>query len=74
MIRESDTDIGQADSDMMCLDVSAGQRVRISVGLMEGLEAIVIRHLSSGRVLLRLQPGVYVEVLQDCLEALEKTR
>ena len=45
MIRESDTDVGLADSDTMCLGVSQ-QRVRISAGLMEGLEAVVIRRLS----------------------------
>ena len=71
MIRESDTDVGLADSDTMCLGVSTAQRVRISAGLMEGLEAVVIRRLSSGRVLLRLQPGVCVVVLQCCLEKLK---
>lgn len=74
MARESDTHIGLDDSDTICLGVSEGQRVRISVGIMEGAEAIVIQQRSQGRVLVQLQQGVYIEIYQYCLEKLKKIR
>ncbi len=48
MAKGSDTQIGRADSDTMCLGVSPGQRVRISAGLMEGSEATVIQPRTQG--------------------------
>ena len=74
MARGSDTHIGLADSDTMCLGVSAGQRVRVSAGLLERAEAIVIQQRSQGRVLVRLQQGVYIDIYQYCLEKLTKIR
>jgi hypothetical protein len=74
MARGSDTHIGRADGDTMCLGVSPGQRVRISAGLMEGSVATVIQQRSQGRVLVRLQQGVYVEIYQYCLEKIKTIR
>ncbi len=74
MAKGSDTHIGRADSDTMCLGVSPGQRVRISAGLMEGSEATVVQQRTQGRVLVRLQHGVYVEIYQYCLEKIKRIR
>jgi hypothetical protein len=74
MAKGSDTQIGRADSDTMCLGVSPGQRVRISAGLMEGSEATVVQQRTQGRVLVRLQHGVYVEIYQYCLEKIKRIR
>ena len=74
MAKGSDTQIGRADNDTMCLGVSPGQRVRISAGLMEGSEAIVVQQRTQGRVLVRLQHGVYVEIYQYCLEKIKRIR
>jgi hypothetical protein len=69
---ESDTWIGSSDGDTMCLQVSPGQRVVISAGLMEGSEAVVVQQRSHGRVLVRLEQGVFVEIHQYCLEQRNK--
>jgi transcription antitermination factor NusG len=68
----SDTHIGRAESDTVCLGFSPGQSVRISVGLMEGFEAVVVQQRMRGRVLVRLEPGVFVEIHQFCLEKITK--
>ena len=68
----SDTHIGRAESDTICLGVAPGQHVRISAGLMEGSEAIVVQQRTHGRVLVRLQHGVYVEIHQFCLEKIKR--
>lgn len=72
MSQGSDTQIGRADNDTMCLGLTPGQHVRITAGLMSGAEATVVQHRPQGRVLVRLQPGVYVEILQYCLETIKK--
>ncbi len=70
----SDTQIGRADRDTVCLGLAPGQSVRISVGLMEGMEAVVVQPRMGGRVLVRLQRGVFVEVHQFCLEMIKRIR
>jgi hypothetical protein len=72
MANGSDTHIGRAESDTICVGVSPGQCVRIVAGLMEGSQAIVVQQRSQGRVLVRLQQGVYVEIQQYCLEKIKK--
>lgn len=72
MASGSDTHIGRAGGDTVCLSVSPGQRVRIVAGLLEGSEAIVVRQRTHGRVLVRVQQGVYVEIQQFCLEKIKK--
>ena len=74
MANGSDTHIGRAESDTVCLSVTAGQRVRIVAGLLEGSEAIVIQQRTHGRVLVRVQQGVYVEIQQFCLEKIKKIK
>jgi hypothetical protein len=71
-VNESDTWIGSSDGDTMCLHVSPGQRVTISAGLMEGSQAVVVEQRTHGRVLVRLEHGVFVEIHQYCLEQLKK--
>ena len=61
-----------AESDTICLGVAPGQRVRIAAGSMEGSEAVVIVQRTRGRVLVRLQEGVYVEIQQYCLEKIKR--
>ncbi|MGM0490878.1 MAG: hypothetical protein ACQESR_29490, partial [Planctomycetota bacterium] len=60
------------DGDTICLRVSPGQGVRIIAGLLEGSEAIVVKQRAHGRVLVRMQEGVYVELHQFCLEKVDK--
>ena len=69
---ESDTWIGSEGSDTVCIQVLPGQRVRISAGLMEGSEAVVVEQRTHGRVLVRMEHGVYVEIHQFCLEKMTK--
>lgn len=68
MASGSDTHIGHGDGDTVCLSVSSGQRVRIIAGVLEGTEAVVVNQRTPGRVLVRVQHGVYVEIQQFCLE------
>ena len=74
MANGSDTHIGRGGTDTVCVGVSPGQSVRIAAGLMEGSQAIVVQQRSQGRVLVRLQQGVYVEIQQFCLEKIRKVR
>ncbi len=67
----SDTQIGRAESDTVCLGLTSGQAVRVSAGLMEGFDAVVVQQRSRGRVLVRLEPGVFVEIHQFCLEVIK---
>jgi hypothetical protein len=68
----SDTHIGRADGDTVCLSVSPGQRVRIVAGLLQGSEATVVKQRARGRVLVCVQHGVYVEIQQFCLEKIKR--
>ncbi len=68
----SDTHIGRADSDTVCLSVKSGQLVRIVAGPLEGSDAIVVQSRTHGRVLVRVQQGVYVEIHQFCLEKIKR--
>jgi hypothetical protein len=72
MIHSSDTRIRRAESDTTHSGVSSGERVRISAGLLDGLETTVIHQSSNGRVLLQLQQGVYIEIYQYCLEKIKE--
>ena len=69
---DEDTRLRSADSDTVCLQWSAGQRVRIATGSMEGLEGTIIEQRTAGRVLVRLQGSVYVELHNYCLESMEQ--
>jgi transcription antitermination factor NusG len=64
----SDTHIGRAERDTICLSVTPGQRVRIIAGALQGSEAVVVQQRTHGRVLVRIRRGVYVEIQQFCLE------
>ncbi len=64
----SDTHIGRTESDTVCLSVEPGQRVRIIAGALSGAEAVVVQQRTHGRILVRIQRGVYVEIQQFCLE------
>lgn len=70
----SDTQIGRAERDTVCLGFSPGQFVRVSVGQMEGMEAVVVQQRNFGRVLIRLQRGVFLEVHQFCLESVSRAQ
>ena len=77
MAEGPDTRIGSTEGDTVSISVSPGQRVRISAGLMKGAEATVVQHRTNGRVLVRLQRGVFVEIHPFCLEkitTIKKTR
>ncbi len=74
MASGSDTHIGRAETDTVCLSVKPGQRVRIVAGLLEGCEAIVVQQRSHGRILVRVQQGVFVEIHQFCLEKIKKIK
>ena len=74
MANGSDTHIGRGGGDTVCVGISPGQCVRIAAGLMQGSQAIVVQQRSEGRVLVRLQQGVYVEIQQFCLEKIKKIR
>ncbi len=74
MTNASDTHIGRAGGDTVCLSVAPGQRVRVVAGLLDGSEAVVVRQRTNGRVLVRVQEGVYVEIQQFCLEKIKKIR
>lgn len=73
MASGSDTHIGRPDGDTICLRVSPGQHVRVIAGLLEGSEATVVKQRAQGRVLIRVQRGVYVEIQQFCLEKIRRT-
>lgn len=65
---ESDTHIGRNEPDTSCLNTRPGQHVKISAGVLQGSEAIVVSQRTGGRVLVHLHKGLYVEVHQFCLE------
>ena len=73
-LHNSDTQVGRAELDTFCLRVDPGQRVKITAGILQGSEAVVVRQRTAGRVLVRLQRGVYVEVHQFCLEPTKPIR
>ena len=66
------TRLGNGDSDTMCQRFSLGERARIAVGNMEGLEGTVSGNRSGGRILLRLNVGVFVEIHQYVLEKINR--
>lgn len=66
---ESDTHIGKGELDTFCLNIRPGQHVKITAGVLQGSEAVVVSQRTGGRVLVHLQKGLYVEVHQFCLEA-----
>ncbi len=68
-MNRSDTQIGIADSDTMCLRFAKGQRVRITAGALKGTEGIVIESRPVGRALVRLGDGLFVEIHQFCLQS-----
>ncbi len=70
----SDTQIGRGAGDTVCRGFVPGQPVRIAVGRMEGIEAVVVQQRMRGRVLLRLQRGIFVEVHQFCLETIKRVQ
>jgi hypothetical protein len=74
MANGSDTHIGHGGGDTVCVSVSPGQPVRIMAGVMEGSQAVVVQQRSQGRVLVRLQQGVYVEIQQFCLQQIKKIK
>jgi len=51
--------------------VRIGQKVRFISGSLEGVDGTVLTHCGGERVLVELQRGVYVEVVQTALESSE---
>lgn len=74
MVDGSDTHIGRAESDTLCISVARGQRVRIVAGPLEGTQAVVVKPQSNGRVIVRVDQGLYLEIQQYCLEKVRKIR
>jgi len=73
--RDSETDLassvtrlGNGSFDTMCLRFTLGERARIAVGKLEGMEGTVAGFRSGGRILLRLSVGVFAEIHQYALE------
>ncbi len=69
---DSDTRIGQLEGDTVCLRFVRGQRVRVATGSLKGLEGVVVEHRTVGRVLIRIRPGVCIEVGQMTLEPVKE--
>ena len=69
-VSRSDTRIGNAESDTVCLRFAAGQSVRIAAGAMKGLVGTVVDHRTIGRILVQIDAGICVEIHQYCLEAM----
>jgi hypothetical protein len=65
----SDTRIGKADSDTVCVEVSLGQRVRIGGGPLNGLRGTVTQRRPGGRYLVRLDHAVYMEIDKAYLDS-----
>lgn len=65
----SETQVGGIDWETVTFETHAGQRVRIGAGQLRGVEGTVVEQRTSGRVLLELQQGVFVEVHPICLDA-----
>ncbi|MFV1967621.1 MAG: hypothetical protein ACC628_19505 [Pirellulaceae bacterium] len=68
-MNSSDTQIATMDSDTVALGITFGLAVRIGGGELEGLSGTLIAQRSSGRLLVRLEHGVYVEIDRYLLEA-----
>ena len=73
-VSRSDTRIGNAESDTLCLKFVSGQRVRVATGSMKGLEGTFVENRSVGRVLIRVHTGICVEIHQYCLELVSKKK
>lgn len=71
-VKECDTHIGRVDNDTLCLSISPGDSVRVSAGMMQGIEATAVQQRTHGRVLVRVERGLYVEIHQFCLEKIKK--
>lgn len=74
MVDGSDTHIGRAESDTLCLSLARGQRVQVVAGPLEGTRAVVVKQQSNGRVIVRIDQGLYLEIQQYCLEKVRKIR
>jgi hypothetical protein len=72
-VNSSDTQIATADSDTVALGITMGRRVRIGGGALEGHSGTLIARRSSGRLLVRLEHGTYVEIGRHMLEAAQKS-
>ena len=69
--KSSDTAIHRGESETTHLKfVVKGQRVRIGVGPLAGCLGTVVERRSRGRVLVRLDHGVYVLIQNFVLEGL----
>ncbi len=69
---QSDTRIGSLGTDTVCLRFRKGDRARIAAGSLKGLEGVVLEHRAVGRILLRVFPGVCIEVNQLTLEPVKE--
>jgi hypothetical protein len=58
------------DSDTIAIDFRVGGRVRCMMGVLKGIEGVVAATRSNGRLLIRVVPGIYVELPRVCLEAI----
>jgi len=65
----SDTRIGtDPNSDTSCLRFTYGERVRIAVGSLKGLEGIFVSVRTGGKILVKLKNEVYVEAYHHRVE------
>ena len=62
------TRISNAESGTVWPWLVSEETVRIAAGAMKGLVGTVVDHRANGRILMRINAGVCVEIDQDCLK------
>ncbi len=67
-LNSQDARILQHGQDAFSLQFLPGQRVRITVGSLAGVEGIMASQRSAGKVLVSVKEGVYIEMDQSSLE------
>ena len=69
-VMSEDKTIVNAESDTVWLRLAAGKTVTITAGAMKGLVGTVVDHRAHGRILMRIDAGVCVEIDQYCVKAI----
>lgn len=65
----TDTRIGNTESDTVSLGITRGLRVRVCAGELEGLEGTVVERRPGGKILIRVQHAIYIEIARFYLKA-----
>jgi hypothetical protein len=55
------------DSDTIALEVGVGEDVECVLGQLKGVRGKLVARREGGRVLVRLAPGMYLEVPRFCV-------